>query len=494
MDSTLGRLFCAAPARTPSVTSAVAEAAEMEVLAPCWEALASPDGAQRVAAMMVLTQFQRPELWARIAADARGWNDPTVRRLYRAGLLAWTGDPELRSTALSGIAGDLEMASGLERLVLYQVFRAVFEPDRDPGPCSTSMDWSVVEPFLGGEEEVQADLQDAPPALSPVPPSDELEPEESYRRAEAILTGRRLVVALAELLPVLSAAVDGQAPDPEARDRFFRGALGVGALELAQGFRVIGELLLATSDGLADGRLPVLSPEQQWKIALLQATIDGHFGDTSRPELLRLSEAANTLAGEVLPTAGALGLDAEVLLMHPLFSLLGQTIARRVQRSGARNAALEAQLSFAFTLAHGGAGLPPLEGARELMIAKLVGLPPPWTERPRGPRLARARRSFARRATKAMADTDLDGLREGTVRAVDQCLSEWAAPDERWTRQDRRRVGVALVLGGLGTLLCLQLLGLSPLSREPELPYAYFSGGTKFGCRVLESGLGPKRR
>lgn len=124
----------------------------MEVLAPCWEALASPDGAQRVAAMMVLTQFQRPELWARIAADARGWNDPTVRRLYRAGLLAWASDPELRSMALSEIAGDLEGSSGLERLVLYQVFRAILEPDRDPGPCNTNMDWSVVAPYLPAEQ------------------------------------------------------------------------------------------------------------------------------------------------------------------------------------------------------------------------------------------------------------------------------------------------------------------------------------------------------
>ncbi len=493
MDSTLGRLFCAAPARTPSVTSEVAEAAEMEVLAPCWEALASPDGAQRVAAMMVLTQFQRPELWARIAADARGWNDPTVRRLYRAGLLAWASDPALRSMALSEIAGDLEGSSGLERLVLYQVFRAILEPDRDPGPCNTSMDWSVVTPYLPAEQEVQDNLQEALLLAQPTVGAEGAEVDETLQRAEAILIGRRMVVALAELLSVLSAAVDGAAPDPSVREQLFRAAMGVSPADLAQGFRVIGELLLATSDGLADGRLPILTPEKHWKVALLQATIDGRFGDTGCPELIRLAEAANTLAKETLRVVGGLALDAEVLLMHPLFALLGQTISRRVQRFGSKNAAIEAELAFAFALARGGAGLPPLDAAREAAIAKLVGLPPPWARRPSGPGLDRARQSFAQRAAQALVDTDLDGLREGTVRDVDQCLSQWAAAKEGWSRQDRRRVAAAVVLGAVGVVLALQGLGYTPLERDPELPYVSFSGGTKFGCRVLESRPAPKR-
>lgn len=460
----------------------------MEVLAPCWEALASPDGAQRVAAMMVLTQFQRPELWARIAEDARGWNDPTVRRLYRAGLLAWASDPELRSMALSEIAGDLEGSSGLERLVLYQVFRAILEPDRDPGPCNTNMDWSVVAPYLPAEQEVQDNLQEALVLAQPTGGAEGAEVDETLQRAEAVLAGRRMVVALAELLSVLSAAVDGATPDPSAREQLFRAALGVGSAELAQGFRVIGELLLATSDSLADGRLPILAPEKQWKVALLQATVDGRFGDTRRPELIRLAEAANTLAKDELPDAGAVALDAELLLMHPLFSLLGQTISRRVQRFGSKNAAIEAELAFAFALARGGAGLPPLDGAREAAIAKLVGLPPPWTRRPTGPGLNRTRRPFARRAAQALVDTDLDGLREGTVCEVDQCLSEWAATNEGWSRQDRRRVAVAAVVGAVGVVLALQGLGFSPLRRDPELPYLSFSGGTTFGCRVVGSG------
>lgn len=465
----------------------------MEVLAPCWEALASPDGAQRVAAMMVLTHFQRPELWARIAADARGWNDPTVRRLYRAGLLAWAGDAELRSTALAGIAEDLEVACGLERLVLYQAFRAILEPERDPGPCSTDLDWSVIAPYLPGGSEVQVDLQDAPPPIAPVLPGEGPEPEETFLRAEAILSGRRLVIAMAELLPVLGRAVTAEARDLAGCDRIVRGALGIGRLELAQGFRVIGELLLATADALADGRLPIMSPEQQWKVALVQATADAQYGDTSRPELVRLAEATNALAGEELPTAGALDLDAEVLLMHPLFAAIGQTICRRVMRFGAKNAAVEAELSFAFALARGVVGLPLLDGAQEMAIAKLVGAPPPWKERPHGEKLARARRNFAGRAAKALAETDLDGLRESTVRAVDEWLSEWSAPSGGRGRHDHRRVGVALVLGGLGTLLALELLGLTPLSREPEMPYAYRSGDTKFGCRVLETGPARKR-
>lgn len=426
MDSSLGRLFVAAPSRTPSVVEAWEAAADVEPLAPCFEALRSTDGAVRLAAMTVLTHWNRPELWSRIAADPRGWHRDEVRAVYRAGLLTWAEDPEVRSGALQALAEDIDEATGLERAVLYGAFMAVLDPTVDPGPIKAQADWGLVEPYLvlasHRPRAVDGSLVVGRCTGRRKVYAGQPGPDHSYRQASAIVLGRQMVLTLSELMPILDVALRAVVPSAHLLDELLREGLGVSLAELANVLRQVGARLLAVGDAIADGSLPVASAEEQWSLALT-TELEDPLDLAHRREFLALSQATEALmhGGEF----GDFALEPWVWPEVPLFVTLGEICVRRADQASRDRAGLEARLAFAVALAGGLGPLAPLDGAVELAVAELVGLPPPWTSPPKGRRRKRLRRAFAKKVCRVMGELDPDAYTPETWESTAGLLRTW---------------------------------------------------------------------